>query len=524
MGAFSGLWQRYLNSGSRHFSSVIELKRNRVLNMLFSMCFLAAVYLVVIELIFAFVLLGRDRERYIGYIIPFAAVTLLYPLLVAGTVLLKNYYGTFQVTFLNNIFVNAFCFVLARFLGEKANMHLIILSQFPIIFLFYEFGRWRSIVGHILLVVFGVTATLVSYRVSQPLYPLPPDLEDIPGYLCWLATFAMLVQYSVYNWKQVHVTETKLAEERDHTKGLLEETIPKLRSAEAKYRHLVDDSDDLIFQLDRTGTILSMNLTVQRMLGYAPHEMTDRSLFEFISAGGDADPEFNRNIARKQLEELPRLKGALKLRTAFMHKHRSEAVEVQLVLQKTDGADSEEVLGKASVVEPEVSLRFLRQEKGRYTLSNNIVHAEILSQKIAERIAAYYSPHELNALRTCIREILVNAIEHGNLAVTFDEKTRAIEAGDYMQFLLERQKEKKYAGREVQVHYVVNKRTFILRVTDDGGGFDHRNFIERVHNDASMIMLEHGRGIIMTQNAFDSVEYNKAGNEVTLRKAVPAKI
>jgi hypothetical protein len=116
-------------------------------------------------------------------------------------------------------------------------MHLIILSQFPIIFLFYRYGSWWSISGHIALAVLGVTATLISYRVAAPLYPLPDDLADLPGYLCWIATFSMLVWYSIYNWREVHMTEKLLEDERDQTKELLNETIPILERTEAKYRH-----------------------------------------------------------------------------------------------------------------------------------------------------------------------------------------------------------------------------------------------------------------------------------------------
>jgi anti-sigma regulatory factor (Ser/Thr protein kinase) len=34
-------------------------------------------------------------------------------------------------------------------------------------------------------------------------------------------------------------------------------------------------------------------------------------------------------------------------------------------------------------------------------------------------------------------------------------------------------------------------------------------------------MLEHGRGIIMTRNVFDSVVFNEIGNQVILTKRIP---
>lgn len=488
--------------------------------MLFSMSFMGGLYIALIELGFAAVLLNRDYNRYASYVLPFAAVTLAYPLLVAVTVWIKNQTGSFQVTFLNNILVNAFCFTLARFLGEKAQMHLIILSQFPIIFLFYRYGSWRSIVGHIALVVAGVSATLISYRVAQPIYPLPDDLADLPGYLCWTATFGMLVWYSAYNWKHVHLTEKLLEDERDQTKGLLNETIPKLEKAEAKYRHLVDDSDDLIFQADTNGVILSMNKTSQRMLSTLPEDMVGRSLYDFIADGGQTDADFRRRMIRELVRELLRTGRLARVHTTLNHKHRPDGVEVLLSLQLNRSGGSLEILGKATEVEPEASLRFLHRENGRYILVNNVVQAELLSQRITERVALHFNHQEIAALRTCLREVLVNAIEHGNLEVSFEEKSRVIEQQDYMEFLLARQKEPRFADRRVQVYYMVNRHAFVLRVTDDGNGFDHKAFFERASNDDSLLMLEHGRGLTITRNAFDEMDFNEKGNQITLKKYI----
>ena len=149
------------------------------------------------------------------------------------------------------------------------------------------------------------------------------------------------------------------------------------------------------------------------------------------------------------------------------------------------------------------------------------MHAEILSQKLTERLNRYFPSTVVNTIRICFREILINAIEHGNLGISFDEKTRAIEQGDYMQFLLARQKEPRFADRRVLVDYLINGRMLLFRVTDEGNGFDHGSFLERAKNDPFLSMLEHGRGIIMTKNVFDSVVFNDEGNQVILTKRIP---
>jgi anti-sigma regulatory factor (Ser/Thr protein kinase) len=58
-------------------------------------------------------------------------------------------------------------------------------------------------------------------------------------------------------------------------------------------------------------------------------------------------------------------------------------------------------------------------------------------------------------------------------------------------------------------------------VTDEGDGFDHRAFLGRAANDEYLAMLEHGRGIIMTKNVFDSLIFNDKGNQVIMSKKIP---
>lgn len=516
----SALWETFINSGDRHFSTPSDRKLNRVLNALFALNLLGGLLLAFTEAIIFTILLQRDSATYARYILPFALLAISHPIITLATLWLKNKTGSFHATFISNLAYTAYMVTLCLFLGERAGIHLVLLMVIPTSFIIYNYGRWMDLVVHAFIMVGGLIVTLVAYEQVAPLYPLPADITRIGGYLSWLAALGLLYVYSVYNWREVHQTEARLAEEKEITEGLLQQTIPKLEKAEAKYRHLVDDSDDLIFQLDTEGTILSMNKAVQKMLSTLPGDMVGKSLYEFIADGGQTDADFHRRMVKEQVRELLHTGKLLRLRTSLHHKHRPDGVEVLLSLQLNRTAGGVEIIAKASEVEPEVSLRFLDRENGRYTLQNNLVHAELLCQRITERIALHFSNQELSGIKTCLREVLVNAIEHGNLEVSFEEKSRVIEQQDYMEFLLARQKEARFAARRVVVHYVVNRRAFILRVTDEGAGFDHRAFMARAAGDDVLLMLEHGRGLTMTRNAFDEMVFNEKGNQVTLKKYI----
>lgn len=515
------LWEAYLNSGSRHFRTATELKHNRVLNLLFSLNFFANGFLIFIELIYLAILLQRDKDRYIPYILPFAAINVLHPLLIALIIRLKNAYGTFKVTYLSNLIYTAYCVTLSLFLGEKVGIHLILLIVMPIVFIMYDYGHWKEIAIHTGIMSAGLALALWSYRASQPLYPIPDDLAQIAGYLCWVAALILLFIYSIFNWRQVHLTEKLLASEKEHSENLLRDTIPKLEIAEAKYRHLVDDSSDLIFQMNEEAEILSMNKTARSMLGFSPEEMIGRKLYEFVPDGLEGDPELNRNIVREHLRQFAEDKPLISFRTTLRKKHLYEPIDVNITLQKNLVYWKVEIVGKISAVEQDISQRFLEKEKGRYVIDNNVTQAEILSQKLTERLNRYFVSPVVNTIRICFREILINAIEHGNLGISFDEKTQAIEKGDYMQFLLARQRDPRYKDRKVYVDYLINGRVLMFRVTDEGAGFDHASFLKRAKEDPYLSMMEHGRGIIMTRNVFDSVVFNDEGNQVILTRKIP---
>ena len=514
-------WELYLNSGSHHFKTATELKHNRVLNLLFSLNFIADGFLISVELIIFAVLLQRDFATYIHYFWPFAALNLLHPLLIAAIIFLKNRFGTFKVTYLSNVIYTAYCITLSAYVGEQVGIHLILLVVIPIVFIMYDYGSWKEITIHSAIMSAGLATSLVIYRVQPPLYPLPQDIAQVAGFLCYFAAIALLFIYSIFNWKQVHLTERQLADEKQQVEGLLGETIPKLEIAEAKYRHLVDDSADLIFQMHEDGRILSMNKTSRFMLGFNPDEMVGSTLYEFVTDAAEGDPELNRNIVRSRIREFLDSKGIIYFRTTLRRKHLYEPLDVDITLQKTLIQRSIEILGKISRPQEDIAQHFLEKEKGRYIIGNNVTHAEVLSQRLTERLARYFPTPVLNTIRICFREILINAIEHGNLGITFEEKTRAIESGDYMEYLLAKQANPVYADRRVYIDYLINERVLMFRVTDEGDGFDHRAFLGRAANDEYMTMLEHGRGIIMTKNVLDSLVFNDKGNQVIMSKRIP---
>ena len=118
-------------------------------------------------------------------------------------------------------------------------------------------------------------------------------------------------------------------------------------------------------------------------------------------------------------------------------------------------------------------------------------------------------------LKIGIEEVITNAIEHGNLGISFDEKSKAIQEGRLPDLIALKGRESDAAGRCVRITSRLSPERFEITVHDDGRGFDWRN-LPAV--EPENLLAFNGRGLFLTKIYFDEVSFNDSGNEVTLRK------
>jgi CheY-like chemotaxis protein len=115
-------------------------------------------------------------------------------------------------------------------------------------------------------------------------------------------------------------------------------------------------------------------------------------------------------------------------------------------------------------------------------------------------------------------EILSNAIEHGSLEITFEEKSEALD-GTSQQWneLLERRcLAPEYADRLVDLEFHLSKERCEWLFTDQGPGFDWKNLPDPT--DPANLLASHGRGILLANMQFNEVTYLGKGNQVRLVK------
>jgi len=132
------------------------------------------------------------------------------------------------------------------------------------------------------------------------------------------------------------------------------------------------------------------------------------------------------------------------------------------------------------------------------------------AQSVAGRISGLFPDPDKVLLG--LTELVINAIEHGNLGITYEEKSSLLNSNLWHQEIEARLSDDKFKDRVATISFVKNNNEIMITVKDQGNGFDWKNFIdmstERVYD-------SHGRGIAMASMiSFDSLEYVGNGNEV----------
>ena len=111
-----------------------------------------------------------------------------------------------------------------------------------------------------------------------------------------------------------------------------------------------------------------------------------------------------------------------------------------------------------------------------------------------------------------LSELMLNAVEHGNLGIGYEQKSRLIEEGrlyDEIERLLQVPES---CSRQAQLEIERHEGELCYVIRDQGAGFDWQGYLEMSPERA---FDTHGRGIAMSRMiSFDSLEYRGKGNEV----------
>ena len=138
---------------------------------------------------------------------------------------------------------------------------------------------------------------------------------------------------------------------------------------------------------------------------------------------------------------------------------------------------------------------------------------EIRTLQEAKALAAQLAAAHPDPDRVVIglTELLVNAVEHGNLGITFGEKAELLERGALQAEIERRLARPDLAARRVRVTLRREAGCVSTRIEDEGEGFSFRPYLEV---DPERALGENGNGIVIARMSFDDLAYHGRGNVV----------
>jgi CheY-like chemotaxis protein len=156
---------------------------------------------------------------------------------------------------------------------------------------------------------------------------------------------------------------------------------------------------------------------------------------------------------------------------------------------------------------------FLTGKTLRFSMANTISLPGRMAAHLVAEAAPFLGEDELMGIRLGLEELLINAVEHGNLAIGTDEKKSAIrERGTVLSLVEERLSHPHLAARRVGIDATLGPEQCEWVITDEGSGFDHENLPDPTSE--QQIEEVCGRGIFLARFQFTELEYNSKGNSV----------
>ncbi|BAI71987.1 two-component response regulator [Azospirillum sp. B510] len=111
-----------------------------------------------------------------------------------------------------------------------------------------------------------------------------------------------------------------------------------------------------------------------------------------------------------------------------------------------------------------------------------------------------------------LSEILVNAVEHGNLGIGFETKGRLKASGMLAREIEARLASAEHRDKYATLHVERSGSRVVFTITDMGAGFDFGRYLSV---DASRSDATHGRGIALARMVgFDELSFVGSGNQV----------
>ena len=285
----------------------------------------------------------------------------------------------------------------------------------------------------------------------------------------------------------------------------------EIKKSEKKYKDLVENSPDIIFTLNKDERIITINESVNKILRYKVKNLIGKKFSELIYT----TEWMNEKIVQEKMLELIHSTNPVVFNCDLVTA-AGEPKEMLIKLQGMKLENESVILGIASNIEDDLLIRLCERESQIYKIENYMTQIDLVCKRISYAMTKYGNEEEIFLIKLCLMELLVNAMEHGNLDISFQDKSEALENNGYYELLFKRQHNPVYKNKRITIEYSLDPSRIEIRITDEGKGFDHKKHLAKVEEEGAFNKLSHGRGVQMAKSFFHTFDYNEAGNSIYL--------
>jgi anti-sigma regulatory factor (Ser/Thr protein kinase) len=168
------------------------------------------------------------------------------------------------------------------------------------------------------------------------------------------------------------------------------------------------------------------------------------------------------------------------------------------------------------IFQRDLQSNLMRTISGSFVMDNDPFNVRTYANLVTNFLynSNYINQDKKERLHVALFEMLMNAVEHGNCSISYEEKTDWLEThGDILDLIRAKCRTPEIKRRKVYFSYRITPERSFYTIRDEGGGFDWRRIVNPKAPEAQLAL--HGHGVRMTNHYMENLRYNDRGNEVS---------
>ena len=282
---------------------------------------------------------------------------------------------------------------------------------------------------------------------------------------------------------------------------------------ESVFKHTPDNNYDLLFLIKEDEIFEFLNYTLPELvvINFSDPKINIEGIIDYIK---NDKWIFNLGIVGLFSYENEKEEALLK-----KYKDINVLAQLDNYQIKTHLVKSIQIIEKnyQIIFQREFSQSFMDGASGSFIIDNDHLvvplYASIGATILAQR--GLINPDGKMHLQLALTELIINAIEHGNCGISYEEKTKALSFGRSVAGLIaDRCNDPIIKARKVTFNWELKPDKSVFIITDEGEGFDVKAHIEKLKNQDKQKIP--GRGIKIASSFSHKLKYNAKGNQVAL--------